>query len=220
MFARVLRRNRRTPSPKQTPLAYRIILLVSFTVCIGGFMNVTGAVAANRAADGQAGPAEQTQASTSSAQPNPYNGIIAPSQQSSVAVHSSSTASSSPPPAQTSTASEAAEPAAQGTSQTDSTYDATQDAPQEQADQARGYTVIHHSAYREIPHYIIVHHQASTAQEVSVNGVTHVEWTRCPVCGARHESAFNEQIVDYVTPCPCPACGGKHESDYDETIWY
>lgn len=81
-----------------------------------------------------------------------------------------------------------------------------------------GY-VVHHTAYREQPVYRIVHHQVSTAREIIVAGKTHVEWTRCPVCNERHARAYNERVVDHVSPVFCAACGGRHEADYDETVY-
>lgn len=108
--------------------------------------------------------------------------------------------------------------------------DAVQDTPQtpngpvtnvEQAPETntwQGY-IIHHTAYREQPVYRTVHHQASTAREITVAGKTHVEWTRCPVCDQRHSSPYNERVLDHVTPVPCIACGGRHEADYDETVY-
>ena len=81
-----------------------------------------------------------------------------------------------------------------------------------------GY-VVHHTAYREQPVYRIVHHQVSTAREIIIAGKTHVEWTRCPVCNERHARAYNERVVDHVSPVFCAACGGRHEADYDETVY-
>lgn len=80
-------------------------------------------------------------------------------------------------------------------------------------------TVIHHTKYREETAYRIVHHQASTAREVMENGRPTIQWSLCPICFKRHDAAFNERIVDHVTPVFCDACGKKHASDYDETVY-
>lgn len=79
--------------------------------------------------------------------------------------------------------------------------------------------VIHHTRYREDPAYRIVHHQASTAREITENGRTRIEWSKCPVCLGRHESAYNESVVDHVNPVLCAACGQRHETDYDEPVY-
>lgn len=77
--------------------------------------------------------------------------------------------------------------------------------------------IIHHTAYREESVYRTVHHQASTAREVVVDGRARIEWSLCPVCMQRHDRAFNERVLDHVNPAPCVACGARHEAAFDET---
>lgn len=79
--------------------------------------------------------------------------------------------------------------------------------------------VIHHTAAREEATYKTVHHQASTAREVTVGGTSRIEWTSCPVCGSRHDKAYNERVIDHVTRMGCKACGAYHDSSFDETVW-
>lgn len=79
---------------------------------------------------------------------------------------------------------------------------------------------IHHTAYKRTPVYRTVHHQASTATEVPSGNGTKLVWSSCPVCGARHDSAYNERVVDHYIETLCTACGAKHVAAYDEVIEY
>lgn len=232
MIVRVSRRNRRTAPPKTTPIAYRVILAISLIAFIGGFADMAWAVVAHSNQAAVPTQSEQTQPDSSSTQISPYNGRITPDGQSASAStsasSSTSTSASTAASAATSTSAAAsastevnAETAAeQARPKTDEQSPETSDDGNTQQGDTQGYYVVHHTAYQEIPLYRIVHHQASTPQEVTIGGVTHVEWTSCPVCGQRHESAFNEQIVDHVNEVFCTACGGKHDYSYDEIVWY
>lgn len=101
----------------------------------------------------------------------------------------------------------------------DAPTDDVEPSPSAQQSAPMQTSVIHHTKYREDPAYRIVHHQASTAREVTENGRTRIEWSKCPVCLERHESAYNESVVEHVNPVFCAACGQRHETDYDEPVY-
>ena len=222
MKQRVSRRNRRTASTQARPTRDLTILAISLVIFIGGSASLAWAL------HSQPGVSDEPARSPSRQpieQPDPYIGTIMPGMAQDNA-NDPDAAQQTQEPAQADDAQGEAPNTSEGTASADVAQDALptpstattaiEQAPQ--ADTRQGY-IVHHTAYREQPVYRTVHHQASTAREVTVTGKTHIEWTRCPVCGQRHSSPYNERVLDHVTPVPCVACGGRHETDYDETVY-
>lgn len=222
MKQRVSRRNRRTASTQAQPIRDLTILAISLVIFIGGSISLAWAL--HSQSGGSDEPA-RSPSRQSIEQSDPYIGAIMPGMAQDSA-HGSDAAQQMQQPAQT----DDAKNETPDTPEVTASSDAVQDTPQtpngpvtnvEQAPETntwQGY-IIHHTAYREQPVYRTVHHQASTAREITVAGKTHVEWTRCPVCDQRHSSPYNERVLDHVTPVPCIACGGRHETDYDEAVY-
>ncbi len=222
----VSRGSRRTASPRAIPIRELAILAASLVVFIGGIILFAGALGAHAASRG-APPAPPSISAQSNTKDSLYGDLITrdadegqvplaePSQDTQNAQDAEAPATSTPPP-----------PPSQGTPEPElepapeTSYEEAveEPAPQPSTSEQQCY-VIHHTAYREEPVYRTVHHQASTPREVTVGGRTHVEWTSCPVCGNKHESAYNERIVDHVNESYCSACGAKHANAYDETVY-
>lgn len=223
MKQRVSRRNRRTAPTQARPTRDLAILAVSLVIFIGGSTSLAWAL------HGQPGISDEPACPPSRQsveQSDPYTGIIMPGIAQGGA-NAPDEAQQMEQPIQT----DEAQREVPDSSEDATSSDTTQDAPQTpsapvagtgqapEADTQHGH-VVHHTAYREQPIYRTVHHQASTAREITVAGKTHIEWTRCPVCGQRHSSPYNERVLDHVSPVFCAACGGRHEADYDETMHY
>lgn len=222
MKQRVSRRNRRTASTQARHARDLAILAIPLVIFIGGFASLAGALHSQptQTAESARPPTQQ-----STSQPNPYTGIIMPSVSQDVPVAPDEPEREQPAQNVT-TQGEAPAIVPDETENDDVEVDVPAPATPTPApapsppsmNVQQGY-IVHHTAYREQPVYRTVHHQASTAREVTVAGKTHVEWTSCPVCGQRHASPYNERVLDHVTPVPCTACGGAHDADYDETVY-
>lgn len=224
MKQRVSRRNRRTASTQARHARDLTIFAISLVIFIGGAGGLAWAVHANPAQSDETPP--QPQMSGQSEHPDSYSGVIMP-----VTGDDASTNSDATNEADTTAEVDGALDARQlSPDETDSRSDevaqtSSTPLPAEPANATpdpepqTGY-VVHHTAYREQTVYRTVHHQASTAREITIAGKTRIEWTRCPVCDQRHSNAYNERVVDHVNPIFCAACGGRHDTDYDETVYY
>lgn len=217
MKQRVSRRNGRTASARARSIRDAAILAVSLIVFLGGAGGLAWALHADPAQDGNTSPPSRPTAQ--SEQSDPYAGIIISAPGDDTLVGEDATSKTGDALDEPSLAPDEADGHADEISRApsipfpaDSANATTSPEPQ------TGY-VVHHTAYREQPVYRIAHHQVSTAREIIVAGKTHVEWTRCPVCNERHARAYNERVVDHVSPVFCAACGGRHEADYDETVY-
>lgn len=223
MKQRVSRRNRRTASTQARSTRDLTILAISLVIFIGGSTSLAWALHSQPKVSDESARSSSRQ---SIEQSDPYIGAIMPGIAPDDARGLDETQQQQPQPAQPDEVQSETPDVSEGTANTDATQDTlptpgaaattVEQTPQTEARQ--GY-VVHHTAYREQPVYRTVHHQASTAREVTVAGKTHIEWTRCPVCDQRHSSPYNERVLDHVTPVPCIACGGRHETDYDETVY-
>lgn len=222
MKQRVSRRNRRTASTQARSTRDLTILAISLVIFIGGSTSLAWALHSQPKVSDESARSSSRQ---SIEQSDPYIGAIMPGIAPDDA-RGLDTAQQTQQSAQADDARSEVPDASEGTTSADTVQDAlptpdTATATVEQApetDMRQGY-IVHHTAYREQPVYRTVHHQASTAREVTVAGKTHIEWTRCPVCDQRHSSPYNERVLDHVTPVPCIACGCRHETDYDETVY-
>lgn len=222
MKQRVSRRNRRTASTQARSTRDLTVLAISLVIFIGGSTSLAWAL---HSQPGVSDEPARSPSRQSIEQSDPYTGAIMPGIAQDNA-NGPDTAQQMQQPSQADDARSEALDISEGTAITDAAQDALStpntaiatigQAPQ--TDTRQGY-VVHHTAYREQPVYRTVHHQASTAREVTVAGRTHIEWTRCPVCDQRHSSPYNERVLDHVTPVPCIACGGRHEADYDEAVY-
>ncbi len=222
MKQRVSRRNRRTASTQARSTRDLTVLAISLVIFIGGSTSLAWALHSQPGASDEPARSLSRQ---SIEQSDPYIGAIMPGMAQDNA-NGPDTAQQTQQPAQVDDARTEALDISESATSTDAAQDALStpntaiatigQAPQ--TDMRQGY-IVHHTAYREQPVYRTVHHQASTAREVTVAGKTHIEWTRCPVCDQRHSSPYNERVLDHVTPVPCIACGGRHEADYDETVY-
>lgn len=221
MKQRVSRRNRRTASKQTRSTRDLTILAISLVIFIGGSTSLAWAL---HSQPGVSHEPARSPSRQSIEQSDPYTGAIMPGTTQDNA-NNSDAAQQTQQPAQVDDVRSEAPDISENAASTGAAQDALStpstaiaaigQAPQ--TDMRQGY-VVHHTAYREQPVYRTVHHQASTAREVTVAGKTHIEWTRCPVCDQRHSSPYNERVLDHVTPVPCIACGGRHEVDYDETV--
>ncbi len=224
MKQRVSRRNRRTASTQARHTRDLAILAISLVIFIGGSTSLAGAL---HSQPGQADEPARSPSQRHIDESSPYTGIIMPgtstgvldaaSETDDVQELSSTTADVPGEPALP-TAAEEEGPDVPRESSPPAAATPQSPRPTPSEDTRQGY-VVHHTAYREQPVYRTVHHQASTAREVTVAGKTRVEWTSCPVCGQRHASPYNERVLDHVTGVPCAACGGVHDADYDETVY-
>lgn len=223
MKQRVSRRNRRTAPTQARPTRDLAILAVSLVIFIGGSSSLAWAL---HAQPGTSDEPAHPPSRQSVEQSDPYTGIIMPGIAQDGA-NDPGDAQQMQPPVQTDDEQNEVPDAPADAASSDAAQDAPQTpsapaTPVERAPEAdtRQSYVVHHNAYREQPVYRTVHHQASTAREVTVAGRTHVEWTRCPVCDQRHSSPYNERVLDHVNGVACSACGGRHDADYDETVYY
>lgn len=217
MKQRVSRRNRRTASTQAPRTRDLAILAISLVIFIGGSTSLAWAIHTQAPKDDEPAP-PSTQHSTS--QPSPYTGIIMPSTEPSTSSASEEPEGAQPAPdAAEQRGSPLAIPDESDEQATPTETPAPAPTPPSSNAGTQQGHVVHHTAYREQPVYRTVHHQASTAHEVTVAGKTHIEWTRCPVCGQRHASPYNERMLDHVTPVPCAACGCAHDTDYDEVVY-
>lgn len=215
MSFRVSRRNGRTASPRKALTKERALLALSALIFMGGIGDLAWTLDSHAQAHEPPAP--------TSRQPQGNDMDDAPSYGSIVPSQSVSSSSSASAPSMPSTASQPAAPQPsppEAAAEPAASPDATASAPTLEPQQgARPSRVVHHDAYRELPVYRVVHHQASTPREVVSGGSAHVEWTDCPVCGKRHDASYNERVVDHVNEMPCPACGERHAASYDEVIY-
>lgn len=238
----VLRRNRRTnPAHPIGAKKELVLFFVSLVVFFGGMTSLAWAVHAHpQAPDNQTAASSETSAQNN-ASSETYSGDIKTqhSAGSSSTASASASSSASRPSSSTSTPTSASSVARQGenvpsahSADTHNTQEHVQqessaasapehatDAVAETSTQDMSYHIVHHTAYQATPIYRTVHHQASIAREVSIGGSTTIEWTVCPVCGGRHDSAYNERVLDHTNESFCSACGGSHEYAYDELIY-
>lgn len=226
MKQRVSRRNGRTSTPRRIPISHVALCAISLAVLVGGASSLSWALQEHEARQPQPAAAQSRQASS---QPNPYDGIISSGTDEDDALMASPGDATAADQAQqgdeaASTQALAPEPSADdapnGSSPPEASNASSSAPAQESAAPAQRSRVVHHTAAREETTYRTVHHQASTPREVTVGGVTRIEWTSCPVCGQRHDSAYNERLVDHVNKMGCAACGAYHDASYDETVYY
>lgn len=222
MKQRVSRRNGRTSTSGTIPISHLALCGISLAVLVGGAGSLSWALQEHEPQSSQPDAALSRQAS---AQPDPYDGVISTGVDEGDADAASIDDDGGQPDAEGNSTQEPAPERSADESFQSSPVDPTEAGStpstptQEAASSAQRYRVIHHTATREELAYKTVHHQASTPREVTVGGVTRIEWTSCPVCGQRHDSAYNERLVDHVNRIGCKACGGFHDSSYDETVW-
>lgn len=222
MKQRVSRRNRRTASTQARPTRNLTILVISLAIFIGGSASLAWALHSH---SGIPDEPDRSPSQQPIEQSDPYIGTIVSgiaqddangpdaAQQTQQAAQIDDVQSETPDASEATASTDAAQDALSTSS---TAIAAIEQAPETDARQGH---IVHHTAYREQPVYRTVHHQASTAREVTVAGKTYVEWTRCPVCNERHARAYNERVLDHVTPVHCVACGNRHETDYDETVY-
>lgn len=218
----VSRRNGRAISTRWSRLAPWIPLALSLVVFLGGFASLSTVLGTPPADVGEAWqpPLQQERQAA-----NPYDGTITPGDESVAPGEAEPPQPQDAPEAEVAQQPDSVQPpqTAQRAEQPDPVVEEQE---REQSGQGavpadgRQAHVIHHTAYREEPVYRTVHHQASSARELTVGGESRIEWTSCPVCGQRHDNAYNERVVDHLVGVACAACGTRHEAAYDETVYY
>lgn len=236
MSIRVLRRNRRTnPTHQIAGKREFALFVVSLVIFFGGMTSLAWAVHEHpQPPDNQIATSDE-ELRQDSALAQTYTGDIktqrsASSSSSASASASASSSSSSATPSVSSMRQDGESTSARSTDARSSleltqqnqnpaaAASSTADEPVAAGSESVSYHIVHHTAYQAVPVYRTVHHQASTAHEITIGGKTSIEWTKCPVCGERHDSAFNERVLDHTNESFCVACGGKHESAYDEVV--
>lgn len=226
MIPRVLRRNGRTASkasPAHPPRCELLLLAISLVVFFGGFASLAWALGEYRIAATPQPSEELPKKTAADDAPYQYRGELRATEQLEADGQENGEA---PEPISTPTAppsTEVPDPDINIDGENDGDLASSgpmpaSETPARESPAARTRTIIHHTAYREELVCRTVHHQASIAREVAVDGKTRIEWSLCPVCMERHDAAFNERLVDSVSPVPCIACGARHESSYDEVI--
>lgn len=218
MSFRVSRRNGRTASSRKALAKEKALLAISALIFMGGIGDLAWTLD-SQAHEPPAPTPRQLQSDGSDDAPS-YGSIVSGQGGSS---SSSSSASSASPAASQAVVPEPSSPSeaeAGPAASPGASASAPDDSPTLEAPQgAQPSRVVHHDAYRELPVYRVVHHQASTPREVVSGGSTRIEWTGCPVCGQRHDASYNERVVDHVNEALCSACGGRHASSYDEVLY-
>ena len=116
------------------------------------------------------------------------------------------------PPPQQSTSPPASSPSS-STSDTGATREATGQPAARQRTK-----VVHHTAVQREPVYKTVYHPASTATTVRHGSSVTRVLSKCPACSKYHDTSFTERVVDYYRETGCAVCGRKHESAYDEVV--
>lgn len=224
MKQRVLRRNRRTASAQQTrPFARRVaqraLVVLSLVIFLGGMAQLAWAL--DRAHDQQAPPPATPTWQQPDATQELYGDLLRPDIPADENSQADTQASPPGDSAGEPTAAIDEHPAEDDAEGAFSPWQVQEPDPITTMPSTQSSTpahIVHHNAGREQAVYRTVHHQASQAREITVNGVASIEWTRCPVCSQQHEGAYNERVLDHVNRVGCNACGAWHDSDFDEVV--